>query len=234
MFERELIEPMFLDRWTIVRTLTRQSVAEHTYLVAHYANDIAVKMYINPMTHLRLMQRALWHDVDEQFTGDIPGPSKRGLLNNIGPNAKATWDAQLRAWMSRVFENLTRRSGGGNADPASEVIDLILKTADWMEAAVRMATETQMGNKCAERHIGPNKVAAIATAHKLCELYFDEKIDPERLPSEDQQGAIMCCELAFSIDECVRKALHEQSAGPWITKEDANRDYHEPCVDNDR
>lgn len=227
MFERELIDSMFLKRWSIVRTLIPQSVAEHSWLVSVYANDIAICLGFSKSLHLRLLQRALWHDAkDEIFTSDLPGPNKRGLLEAIGPGAREAWKKRLSEWSNKVFHNLTTREGGSPDDLGNEIIELALKTADWLEASTRMATEAQMGNSCAVRHVEPNMVAAIETAHKLCEAFFDTKIDA--LPTGDGPNAHaekMYFLLADAISMAVRGARHGQSAGPWITREDEGRVY---------
>lgn len=232
MFERELIEPMFLDRWTIVRTLVPQSVAEHTYLVAHYANDIAIYLGLPKELHLSLLQHCLWHDMDEQFTGDLPGPNKRGLLDAIGPEAKGRWDDRLRDWASRTFSSIRTRSGGKMPPDDALTVKLVAKVADWMEAAVRMATESQMGNKCGERHIIPNTVGAIETALILCEHVYGCKIDGDVVPIvNDKPGERVFWQLREKIEKCVHDAQFGQSVGPWITKEDEARTFHDACVD---
>lgn len=234
MFERELTDSLFIQRWSIVRTLMPQSVAEHTFLVSHYANDIATLLNVNPMTHLVILQYALWHDAkDEIFTADLPGPNKRGLLDAIGPEAKKAWDAKLDEWASRTFKNLDNRSGSGQFwdSKVKETVKLIVKTADWLEAAVRMATEAQMGNRCANRHVTPNTKGALETAAKLCEFYYEQELTGD-VPLEPNQADAAYKELSDRIVMCVEKAISHQSLGPWITKEDENRTYHDPTVDS--
>lgn len=221
MFERELIDALFVRRWSIVRTLMPQSIAEHTFLVAHYANDIATYLGLEPEVHLAVLQYSLHHDSkDEIFTGDLPGPNKRGLLDAIGPDAKAKWDAKLREWANRTFSNLEERMGGSLSPNDVYTVLLIVKAADWMESATRMATETQMGNKCAERHIIPNMNGAIETVATLVEhLGLGCSVEIEN-------------NLRMRIGNAVFAAQHGQSVGPWITKEDDSRTYHDPCVDS--
>lgn len=215
MLEREITDAMFLQRWSIVRTLMPQSVAEHSWAVAMYANDIAVYLGLPPHVHLPLLQYSLWHDAkDELFTSDLPGPNKRGLLDAIGPEAKERWDAKLREWSDRTFGNLNTRMGGKLDLDDTMTLLYVVKVADWLEASVRMANEDQMGNRCATRHVVPNLNGALQTAEKLCE-YLGRNPD----------------ELKMRLSRCVYEAQHGQSVGPWITKEDDSRTYHDPCVD---
>lgn len=234
MFEREITDSMFLQRWSIVRTLMPQSVAEHTFAVAHYANDICVFLGLPHLLHLSVLQYSLWHDSrDEIFTSDLPGPSKRGLLDAIGPEAKDKWDAKLEEWSQQTFTALDRRSGlvayGGMALPpeAVKTVKLVVKTADWLEASVRMATEAQMGNGCTVRHIVPNMNGAIETARDL--IYNITGDRPADFPDDPQDAEPRNAaddyywQLAGEIRACVELAHKGQSRGPWITKEDDSR-----------
>ncbi len=232
MFERELIDVTFVQRWGIVRTLRPQSVAEHTFLVAHYANDIAVYLGLNTGVHLSLLQYALHHDSDEIFTGDMPGPNKRGLLDAIGPEAGQKWKDKLEEWSERTFRNLDARSGGSLMPYDVQTVLLVLKTADWLEAATRMATEAQMGNQCAERHIVPNTNGALETAGRLCEHVYNRKFSgeiPFDLETDGPESKYWG--LNSSIEQAVAVARIGQSLGPWITKEDEGRTHKDPCVD---
>ena len=128
-------------------------------------------------------------------------------------------DQKLSEWCTRIFDGWFQRSGGhvAHSNASSEIVSLIVKTADWLEAATRMATEAQMGNGCATRHIVPNMNGAIETAKKLCAV--SQRTDIE-------------AKLVEHIENAVFNAHHGQSLGPWITREDQNRTYHDPCVDS--
>lgn len=217
MFEREITDAMFLKRWSIVRTLMPQSVAEHSWAVAMYANDIAVYLGLPQHVHLPLLQYSLWHDAkDEIFTSDLPGPNKRGLLDAIGPEAKEKWDAKLREWSDRVFGNLSVRMGGKLGLDDTLTLLYVVKVADWLEASVRMATEEQMGNRCATRHILPNLNGAKETAEKLFEHL-----------GRSRQSYY---NFSLRLTRCVADAQNGQSTGPWITKEDDTRTYHDAAL----
>lgn len=208
MFERELMDCQFVKRWGIVRTLVPQSVAEHTFLVAHYANDICVLLSMPPAVCLAVLRYALWHDVDEIYTSDLPGPSKRKLLPG---DAREAWDRQLDQWSDFTFERLPGRSGvvdGDNPAAPMATAKKIIKIADWLEASTRMATETQMGNGCTARHIEPNLRGAIAAARHL-------GVWLNRVEAVEHLITLMA--------KAVEDALTGQSHGPWITNEDETR-----------
>lgn len=235
MFERELIDGLFVQRWSIVRTLMPQSIAEHTYLVCHYANDIAVYLGLPAPVHLCILQYGLWHDQkDEIFTGDLPGPNKRGLLNAIGEDAKEAWDLKLSEWADRTFANLEARMGGRLPPRDAVTVKRVLKVADWMESATRMATETQMGNQNAFRHVNPNANGAREELKRLIEHLHMTTINTDEVPFTTETGGAYdrFMTLDRAIQQCVGNAAQGMSAGPWITREDDSRDYHDPCVDS--
>lgn len=65
-----------VDRWTIVRTAKRQSLAEHSFNVAMIAKAIAVRLGILPLGLVTVQVEALEHDMEEIFGGDVPTPAK--------------------------------------------------------------------------------------------------------------------------------------------------------------
>jgi 5'-deoxynucleotidase YfbR-like HD superfamily hydrolase len=62
-----------IKRWTIVSTMTDQSLAEHSFNVAMIARAIAAEAEMND---INIIKYALDHDLDEVMTGDIPSPAK--------------------------------------------------------------------------------------------------------------------------------------------------------------
>ncbi len=75
-----------VKRWTIVRTIRDQSLAEHTFNVVMIARDIAARMGINDT---KIIKYALDHDLDEILTGDIPTPAKDRLKINTSYDGKS-------------------------------------------------------------------------------------------------------------------------------------------------
>lgn len=149
MLEREIREMAYTPRWSIVRTQRQQYLAEHTYFVCMYANDIAVYLNLAPHEVGALLQMCLWHDVEEIFSGDIPGPCKRA---GMGDHRKL-WDGKLRYWLNKVFSKLDRRDGSHNHCSPDRValIEAILKLADMIDECCEMGSEIQMGNATVKR-----------------------------------------------------------------------------------
>jgi hypothetical protein len=69
-----------VKRWHMIDTTRVQTLAEHSANVAALAYVVAIRapgLYFGPAYHVA--GRALFHDIDEVFTGDIPTHTKRHL-----------------------------------------------------------------------------------------------------------------------------------------------------------
>tara|TARA_R110002110_G_scaffold142015_8_gene330139 strand:+ start:8460 stop:9005 length:546 start_codon:yes stop_codon:yes gene_type:complete len=125
-----------VPRWTIIRTLRRQSVAEHSYYVTLYATFIAIELDLKTNDINWITQYALTHDFDEMVSGDIPTPYKRGT----------EYDDKLITKHSKKM---------GSTILINEPTDIrlcmeVVKVADEFEACMYLADEKAMGNSTIE------------------------------------------------------------------------------------
>lgn len=137
MFEREYRELSWVPRWTIIRRIREQSVAEHSYYVALYAGQVAdlVKWKGDRGT---LLKWALLHDLAEVFTSDIPGPTKRAMID------KGKGAAFVANELNRRFPDLAVPDGVTHG--AFAEIEAIVKVADLIDENCYLASERQLGN----------------------------------------------------------------------------------------
>lgn len=137
MLERELRELSFVPRWSVLRRVTSQTVAEHSFYVATYAAHLADLVGWNG-DRGALLRAALAHDLPEAATGDIPGPAKRLLLDEWHSNRVEHCYVQSRfphdedAWIA------------SKTDPE---IKALVKAADILDEIMFLQTEAQLGNK---------------------------------------------------------------------------------------
>jgi 5'-deoxynucleotidase len=155
MFDPELRTLSVVPRWTVIRTLGKDTVAAHSFYVALYADEIAAFIGWKGNKHL-LLKYALFHDAEESLTGDVPGPVKKFIMSRDG----AVWLRQeMSTWLPSVhsFREFFDRSFdyGLVGD-----IELITKAADKIDALIFILTELRQGNKHLESTAGELWVAA--------------------------------------------------------------------------
>ena len=125
-----------VPRWGILRSIRKQSVAEHSYYVALYAEQLATVIQWDGDI-AALLQYALLHDIDETVTGDIPGPVKRAAFDKA-----KMWD--------KIRDTMARRFGTINVfrlnNPLPE-IKAIVAVADSIDEISYLIEETVLGNK---------------------------------------------------------------------------------------
>lgn len=137
MFERDYRDLAFVPRWAIAPTINNQSVAEHSFFVAVYAENI-LRFYsslgydIDDFKY-ETMLHAVLHDRTECYISDIPGPVKRSITN------KGLFKAYEASIDTKIFSD----SAYHKPDEALAIV----KVADLMDEYGFWAMETMMGNK---------------------------------------------------------------------------------------
>lgn len=124
-----------VPRWSIVNTIQKQSVAEHSFRVALMVPRIYVLIHgyeAAPAEIARMTRRALLHDQLEAFTGDIPSPAKKPLAIN-------------QAYAEAYFDEFIVEKPEGNEEEY-----IALKVADIIEALYFLHEDVRMGNQTLE------------------------------------------------------------------------------------
>jgi 5'-deoxynucleotidase YfbR-like HD superfamily hydrolase len=137
MFRREYRLMSHVPRWSIVRKIHTQSIADHTFYVTLYVSQLCDLLNVEPMTKLTALEAALYHDVDETFTGDIPGPSKREMVD----------PAKTSKFINRMMHGRFSSTAALHHSSAKlEPTRSLIKAADLMDECMYLSTEIQMGN----------------------------------------------------------------------------------------
>jgi 5'-deoxynucleotidase len=140
----------FIQRWSLMRNTEPENVAEHTFYVAlltHALCTIARTVYGKEVDAERAVTLALFHDVAEVMTGDIPTPVKhhddailRGMRELEGLAA-----AQLLAMVPKNLRPVYRPLiVPGEAD--RETL-LWVRAADKLAAYLKCSAEVAAGNR---------------------------------------------------------------------------------------
>jgi 5'-deoxynucleotidase YfbR-like HD superfamily hydrolase len=140
LFPPELRTASVVQRWSIVRTLNRDSVAEHSFFVTYYAITIAnLIKWRGPLDALTFA--ALLHDSDEFIAGDVVSPVKHGVFDNDKYETFIEQQMNLRLPMMRARLRTIMDSEHG------DTIQKIVKVADKVDAVIFLILEMRMGNR---------------------------------------------------------------------------------------
>lgn len=183
MLEREYRELSFVTRWSLLRRIRNQSIAEHSYYVALYSLQIA-KLVKWPDAFPGtagglgdLLQAALYHDLGEVVSGDPPGPVHRRAILNADH-----WHKEIALGVKRRFgEGVTEEWRAAN-NPQSNIgleIKSIVKVADSLDALFYLLTEQQMGNGTVRGVVAQERrrlFKAIDTMGKVLRLDINELV----------------------------------------------------------
>lgn len=147
MFEREYRELSVVPRWTIIRTIQKQNVAEHSYYVTLYAGQIADLIGWQG-SRSTLLDYALRHDLEETYMSDIPGPSKRAVAGD-----RRRYDEHCRTENIKRFGDDYAARLAYPSDRCIAVyvkltkeIKAIIKVADLLDECFFLCLDQQMGN----------------------------------------------------------------------------------------
>lgn len=120
-----------VPRWNIARVLKRQSVLEHSALVASYAEAIAERIGWKG-DYYKLIKYALQHDWPEVVTGDTPSPFKKAVID-VDKLAEFEADV-LRRYLRTEPEEVDTE------------VKAIVKLADIIESILYLSSEIALGN----------------------------------------------------------------------------------------
>jgi len=131
-FPRELRDASFVPRWHIIRNIKPPNLAEHSFYVTFYAMQICLLTRHHELLG-DVLSYALIHDLAETFTGDIPGPTKRRIVDPEKLNTLEKNEMVARFGVNGLF--------------ATEDTKKIVKTADLIDEVMHLLTEMTLGNQ---------------------------------------------------------------------------------------
>jgi 5'-deoxynucleotidase len=139
----------FIRRWSLMRNAVPENVAEHSFDVAvltHALCSIAERVFGKDVDTGRAVILALFHDVTEVITGDIPAPVKhhssqilRGM-RTIEQIAGTQLLDMVPAEFRPVYDPLIHPT------PSDAALHWV-KAADKLAAYLKCATEVAAGNR---------------------------------------------------------------------------------------
>ena len=149
-FYAMLFRQKYITRWGLMRSVTRETLAEHTAEAAVIAHALAIignEMFGKKYDPERVAAIALFHDAAEVFTGDLPTPIKY-----FSPETKRDYAQIERHSIERMLSKLPpelRPSYEKLLTPTEADADSVklVKIADKLCAYIKCLTEEAAGNR---------------------------------------------------------------------------------------
>lgn len=162
-FSPELRTASVVPRWSVVWTLTRDVLSNHSFFVALYADQIAELIEWEFRYSKWLVWTALTHDLDETITGDITAPSKREILDT--GRAEQYIDRNMKKRLPLIVEQMEWLHSN---DPTQyHEAKLIVKVADRLDALLFLTVEKRLGNSVIAPRIPECQESLIEAWNKL-------------------------------------------------------------------
>lgn len=170
----------FIQRWSLMRNALPENVAEHSYdvaLLTHALCTIRREVFGGEIDTGRAIELALFHDVAEVITGDIPSPVKhhdaaiRRSLAHLEALAGGQLLSMVPAELAHTYAPLVRP-----AESDRELVSLV-KAADKLSAYLKCASEIAVGNR--EFAVAKRQLDGAVRALEVPEVgYFLEHFAP--------------------------------------------------------
>ena len=140
----------YINRWGLMRNTIRENIAEHSLETAMIAHALAVinNVYyggtINPD---RVAVYAMYHDVPEIITGDLPTPVKY-FAPEIRESYQVVEEAAVKKLLASMPEEMRDVYASVLKEEArEEEYQILVKAADKLSALVKCVEEKKMGNQ---------------------------------------------------------------------------------------
>jgi 5'-deoxynucleotidase len=140
----------YIERWSLMRNMVKENVAEHSYHVAiltHVLCTIANEVFHRNVATNEAVSMALFHDVTEVFTGDIPTPVKHqnpDILSNFRKIEELAAD-KLYEMIPQELQAIYKPLITGKTDQTT--LRRYVKAADLLDAYLKCLTELSAGNR---------------------------------------------------------------------------------------
>ena len=156
-----------IKRWSLMKSVTDENIAEHSAQVAQIAHALALiknRMFGGALDPDRIASAALYHETSEVLTGDLPTPIKyynpeiRRSYKDIEKIANDKLISMLPEALQADYRELIEI-------PSDSYEHRLIKAADKISAYIKCIEEMRSGNR--------EFAKAEATLKKEVESYFD-------------------------------------------------------------
>ena len=143
----------YIERWALMRSSRRENLSEHTLEVAMIAHALCLIANVRYGRHLnseRAAVIAMYHDVSEIITGDLPTPVKYGNSDIRDSYKEVEKEARIRLLKQLPHDLRTEYTDimmEEAPQPEDKYLYDLVKAADRLSAYIKCIEERQSGNR---------------------------------------------------------------------------------------
>ncbi len=139
-----------INRWALMRNTSNENIAEHSHnvaVIAHSLCTIGNKKFGKNYNAERCAVLALYHDLTEVITGDMPTPVKyhNEEIKKVYKDIEKTAGDRLLSMLPDEFKEEYQSFFEQNEE--DKKLWKIVKAADKIDALIKCIEECRMGNK---------------------------------------------------------------------------------------
>lgn len=168
----------YIRRWGLMRNSYEENLLEHSHITAVLAHALAVirqDVFHQPADPEKAALAALYHDMSEIITGDLPTPVKY-LNPEIRDSYKAV-EAQAEEKLLTLLPEEMRPAYADALRGGDDSVHELVKAADKLSAYLKCVEELQAGN--AEFRSAESQIRETLETSGLPEVrYFMERFLP--------------------------------------------------------
>ncbi|QPG04443.1 5'-deoxynucleotidase [Salinimonas marina] len=187
-FFAHLARMKLINRWPLMHNVRTENVQEHSLQVAMVAHALALirnRFFNGTVNADRIATIALFHDVSEVITGDLPTPVKyfNSTIANEYKKIEKIAEQKLIGMAPEAFTEDYARLIDGHKHSEDEAF--IVKAADVLCAYLKTLEELNAGNQ--EFKLAKNRLDTLLKQYQSPEVdYFIEKYVPSFSLSLDE------------------------------------------------
>ena len=189
-FYGALMRMKYITRWALMRNTRAENICEHSYDVATLTHALAVLDNTRFNGNIRVKDAvmiALYHDVPEILTGDMPTPVK--YVNPTLRDAFKQVEADATATILGLLPDDLRLEYAGwfSPDDDLQAEKRIVKAADKLAALIKCEEELRQGNTEFRSARDSTEKALHAMEIEAVECFIREFLPPCRMTLDEQQ-----------------------------------------------
>lgn len=189
-FYGALMRMKYIPRWVLMRNTRQENICEHSYDVAVLAHVLALlenTRFGGNVDAEKCVMIALYHDLPEILTGDMPTPVK--YVDDTMRNAYKQVESGAIGQLLQLLPDDLRAPYAALMQPtdALSAEKRIVKAADKLSALIKCEEELKQGNTEFQSARTSTEETLRAMHMKAVDCFLDEFLPPCRLTLDEQQ-----------------------------------------------